>query len=66
MNSTDAAWSIDVAYDPQDPGRVTTIGKRARLRFDGIPAALRLGLGLLFTAGVIALVVTSLLGIGDF
>ncbi|WP_405853526.1 hypothetical protein OG361_13340 [Streptomyces sp. NBC_00090] len=66
VNSTAAAWTIDVAYDPQDPGRVTTLGKRTWLRFDGILAALCIGLGLLFTAGVITLVVTSLLGVGDF
>ncbi|MEU7297479.1 hypothetical protein AB0A76_30510 [Streptomyces exfoliatus] len=66
VNSTAAAWTIEVAYDPEDPGRVTTLGKRPWLRFDGILAALSLGIGLLFTLGVIALVVTSLLGMGDF
>ncbi|WP_329623545.1 hypothetical protein OG357_26595 [Streptomyces sp. NBC_01255] len=63
VRSTAAAWTIDVAYDPQDPGRVTTLRKRPWLQFDGILAACCIGIGLLFTVGVIALVAAGFLGV---
>lgn len=66
VRSTAAAWTIDVAYDPQDPGRVTTLRKHPWLSFDGILGMASIGTGLCFAAGTIAIVVTSLLGTGDF
>ncbi|MCX5390618.1 hypothetical protein [Streptomyces sp. NBC_00094] len=66
VTSTAAAWTIDVAYDPQDPGRVTALRKHPWLSFDGILGVASIGTGLCFAAGVIAIVVASLLGAGGF
>ncbi|MEV7556839.1 hypothetical protein [Streptomyces sp. NPDC089795] len=55
-------WSIEVAYDPGDPGRVLPLRSRGRRIRDAVLVALTVGLGLLLTGGAVAAVVGAFLG----
>ncbi|GEB58659.1 hypothetical protein GCM10017674_04450 [Streptomyces gardneri] len=55
-------WTIDVAYDPQDPGRVVVLRSRGRRWLDIGLVASGIGIGLLAAAGVLTVAVLGFLG----
>ncbi|MFE5486500.1 hypothetical protein [Streptomyces sp. NPDC056527] len=55
-------WSIEVAYDPRDPGRVLPLQSRGRRIRDAILVGLTLGIGLVLAGGALAAVVGAFLG----
>ncbi|MFJ5139596.1 hypothetical protein [Streptomyces sp. NPDC088707] len=59
-------WTIDVAYDPQDPGHVVVLRSRAARALDLALTGSGLLIGLVGAAGAVAGVVIGLLGVGGF
>ncbi|MFH9722048.1 Mu transposase C-terminal domain-containing protein [Streptomyces sp. NPDC017254] len=59
-------WTVDVAYDPQDPGRVVVLRARGPRAMDLALTGSGLVIGLLGAAGAITTVVLALLGAGGF
>ncbi|MCX5226114.1 hypothetical protein [Streptomyces sp. NBC_00233] len=57
-------WTIDVAYDPQDPGRVGVLRSRTARAVDYALLGSGLLIGLSGAAGAIACTVLALLGVG--
>ncbi|MGW8353827.1 hypothetical protein [Streptomyces wedmorensis] len=60
------SWTIDVAYDPQDPGRVVVLRTRAMWWLDVTLASAGLLIGFLGAAGAVTATVLALLGVGGF
>ncbi|WP_328487136.1 hypothetical protein [Streptomyces zaomyceticus] len=57
-------WTIDIAYDPRDPGRVVVLRSRGARAMDYTLLGSGLVIGLLGAAGALTCVVLALLGIG--
>ncbi|MFF5917456.1 hypothetical protein ACFY8C_03810 [Streptomyces flavochromogenes] len=64
VRSFAAAWTIDVAYDPEDPGRVVVLRSRGRRLLDVALVGSGIAIGLLAAAGVLTFTVLTLLGKG--
>ncbi|MFB6842508.1 hypothetical protein [Streptomyces sp. NPDC056361] len=61
-----STWTIEVAYDRRDPGRVVVLRSRGMRWLDIAMAGSGLLIGFLGAAGAVAATVVALLGVGGF